>query len=73
MYFFIIFTDCGASSLLFINSLLFYLNAMNLTFNIILWFFIFIIATSGASSAHLTISEIFPLVLNFILRKLEVK
>jgi len=70
---FIFYIDCGASLLLFINSILFYLNAMNLIFNTILWFLIFIIATSGASSAHLTISEIFPLVRNFIFRKLEVK
>ena len=40
---------------------------MNLEFNIFLWFIIFIIATSGASSAHLTISEVFPIVLLKIL------
>ena len=46
--------------LLFICALLFYYDTLTLFYQCILWFFVFFIASPGASSAHLTISELFP-------------
>jgi len=49
-----------SSLLLFICALLFYYNVLNLFNQCLFWFIVFFIASPGASSAHLTISELFP-------------
>ncbi len=46
--------------LLLICALLFYYDTLTLFYQCTLWFFVFFIASPGASSAHLTISELFP-------------
>lgn len=49
--------------LLILTAILFETNSLNIYGQCILWFLVFIIASPGASSAHLTVSEIFPVVI----------
>lgn len=50
-----------SSILLFICALLFYHDTLSLFYQCFFWFVVFFIASPGASSAHLTISELFPI------------
>lgn len=52
--------DVTSGILLLITAFLFYVNYLELWSQCVLWFFVFVIASPGASSAHLTISELFP-------------
>jgi MFS family permease len=54
-------TYCSSAILLFITGLLFKNGSLNATTQTILWCIIFFIASAAASSAYLTVSEIFPL------------
>lgn len=47
--------------LLIVSAVLFELDALNAVTNTILWCVIFFFASAGASSAYLTVSEIFPI------------
>ena len=49
-----------SSVLLALSAILFYYDTLNLFHQCFLWFIVFFIASPGASSAHLTISELFP-------------
>jgi MFS family permease len=57
----IAFTYCTSGILLAINALLFYTNLLTATTQTVIWCATFFFASAGASSAYLTISEIFPL------------
>ena len=50
----------SSAILLFICAMLFYYNTLTLFYQCVFWFVVFFIASPGASSAHLTISELFP-------------
>jgi len=54
-------TYCSSAILLFITGLLFKNGSLNAATQTILWCVIFFIASAAASSAYLTVSEIFPL------------
>ncbi|HEY0166102.1 MAG TPA: MFS transporter [Jatrophihabitans sp.] len=54
-------TYCSSAILLFITGWLFKNGSLNATTQTILWCVIFFIASAAASSAYLTVSEIFPL------------
>jgi MFS family permease len=54
-------TYCSSAILLFITGWLFKNGSLNATTQTILWCIIFFIASAAASSAYLTVSEIFPL------------
>jgi MFS family permease len=54
-------TYCGSAILLAISAALFNAGALNATTQTIFWCVIFFFASAGASSAYLTVSEIFPL------------
>ncbi|WP_373298365.1 MFS transporter [Nakamurella endophytica] len=51
----------GSGVLLFVTALLFHGGVLNATTQTVLWCVIFFFASAGASSAYLTVSEIFPL------------
>src|SRR3954466_336732 len=51
----------GAGVLLLISAFFFHAGALNATTQTIFWSVIFFFASAGASSAYLTVSEIFPL------------
>jgi len=42
------------------QSVLFKYYQPSITWQTLIWFVIFLVASSGASSAHLTVSELFP-------------
>lgn len=54
-------TFCSSGALLILQSVAFVSNILPFALTQLLWFIIFFIASPAASSAHLTISEIFPL------------
>ena len=54
-------TYCGSAILLAIAGFLFYAGVLNAVTQTIFWCVIFFFASAGASSAYLTVSEIFPL------------
>jgi MFS family permease len=54
-------TYIGSAILLAISAMLFNAGALNATTQTIFWSVIFFFASAGASSAYLTVSEIFPL------------
>ncbi len=54
-------TYCSSAILLFVTGLLFKNGALNATTQTVLWCVIFFIASAAASSAYLTVSEVFPL------------
>ena len=54
-------TYCISGILLAISSMLFHAELLNATTQTIFWCVIFFFASAGASSAYLTVSEIFPL------------
>jgi MFS family permease len=51
----------GSGVLLLITAFFFHAGALNATTQTVLWSVIFFFASAGASSAYLTVSEIFPL------------
>ena len=57
----IMITYCGSAVLLAISAQLFHAGVLNATTQTIFWCVIFFLASAGASSAYLTVSEIFPL------------
>jgi MFS family permease len=57
----IMFTYCMSAILLAISGFLFHQGALTATTQTIFWCVIFFLASAGASSAYLTVSEIFPL------------
>jgi MFS family permease len=57
----ILFTYASSGILLAISGFLFHQGALNATTQTIFWCVIFFLASAGASSAYLTVSEIFPL------------
>jgi len=58
-----LYLDVGSGLLLLFNAFMFLNDVLSLFHIMLIWVIIFIVATSGASAAHLTISEIFPLVI----------
>lgn len=54
-------TYCGSAVLLAISAILFHQGALNAVTQTVFWCVIFFLASAGASSAYLTVSEIFPL------------
>jgi MFS family permease len=54
-------TYIGSAVLLAISGYLFYIDALSAVTQTILWCIVFFFASAGASSAYLTVSEIFPL------------
>jgi MFS family permease len=57
----IMLTYCGSAILLAISALLFHAGMLNAVTQTAFWCVIFFFASAGASSAYLTVSEIFPL------------
>jgi MFS family permease len=57
----ILFTYCVSAVLLAVSGFLFHLGVLNAVTQTGLWCLIFFLASAGASSAYLTVSEIFPL------------
>lgn len=57
----IMFTYCSSSILLAVSAWLFHQGMLNATTQTVLWCAVFFLASAGASSAYLTVSEIFPL------------
>jgi MFS family permease len=57
----ILITYCGSAVLLAISAQLFHAGVLTATTQTIFWCVIFFLASAGASSAYLTVSEIFPL------------
>lgn len=54
-------TYLSSGMLLVVTALLFGYDVLSLQLQSILWFLVFLIASPAASSAHLTISELFPI------------
>ncbi len=57
----ILFTYCVSAILLAISGFLFHAGLLNAVTQTAMWCLIFFLASAGASSAYLTVSEIFPL------------
>jgi MFS family permease len=57
----ILLTYCGSAVLLAVSAQLFHAGVLSATTQTVFWCVIFFLASAGASSAYLTVSEIFPL------------